>query len=178
MTSQLTKCFFSVLVLTLSLMCFALVANAQDPNPEQTARARREGPCRDPWVTIALNASKSGVTAIQGVGDVGECNTQLYGGGRWSSFGELYRYVEEARRNARQQNVAWVMSAAPNNNFNIDLKDTSTRETLWHIVAGGGGNVVSNDGAGLIGDGAGTYTLQAGAKRVIKLGKSVIIIKR
>jgi hypothetical protein len=129
-------------------------------------------------VTIALNASKSGVTAIQGVGDVGECDPKLYNNARWSNFGELFGYVEQTQRSTRQQGVAWVKSAAPNNNFNIDLKDTGTRETLWHIVAGGGGNVVSNDGAGLIGDGAGTYTLQSGARRVIKLGKSVIIIRR
>lgn len=189
MSTSRTRFFFSWLILVISLTGLSAVANAQPstPSAEKTEQARRDGPCRDPWVTIALKVAKAGFDRIEGVGDLGECNYQQYGGGSWNSFQELYGYVDEALRKQREQNVGWVKAAIGNGNFNIDLKDLSTRENLWHIVAAGGGNVVANDGAGIVAAGGGNHTGGGsnyriagaeGARRVIDLGKSVIIIKR
>lgn len=52
------------------------------------------GQCRDPWVTQAVTAVQS--RAPIGAGDSGECNTKLYGNGRWSSYADLLAKVRAA----------------------------------------------------------------------------------
>lgn len=49
------------------------------------------GSCRDPWINSAYNQIYH--RAPQGSGTTGECNINLYGGGRWSSYGDLYYKV-------------------------------------------------------------------------------------
>lgn len=49
------------------------------------------GACRDTWINSAFNQIYH--RAPQGYGSTGECNINLYGGGRWSSYPDLYNKV-------------------------------------------------------------------------------------
>jgi len=66
------------LLLVLALACgFTAVASAQ---------------CRDPWVSQAV--SQVMARAARGQGDTGECYIGNYGGGQWSSYGDLVNKVQ------------------------------------------------------------------------------------
>jgi hypothetical protein len=53
--------------------------------------ANAPGACTDPWINSAFNEIFT--RAPQGSGDTGECNIDLYGGGSWGSYADLYMKV-------------------------------------------------------------------------------------
>lgn len=63
-----------------------------------TPKYRSQGPCSDPWITIAINDVFANTKRIQGVGETGECNKYQYNFGTWSNYAELYKAVKNAQR--------------------------------------------------------------------------------
>ena len=61
-----------------------------NPSNETTALAKKNGPCSDPWLTIAL-------TKVYGSADIHKCNASLYNGGRWSDYNQLVHAVAKAK---------------------------------------------------------------------------------
>ena len=79
------------------LVSLPSVASAQLPQSvvdQLTPKYRSQGPCSDPWITIAINDVFGNTRKIQGGGETGECNKSLYNGGTWSNYAELYKAVK------------------------------------------------------------------------------------
>jgi hypothetical protein len=64
-----------------------------NPTPAQVAQARAAGYCSDPWVTLAIWFDTGGTRNPDGVGNLGECNIQLYNSGSWNSYDQLVNAV-------------------------------------------------------------------------------------
>jgi hypothetical protein len=92
-------------ILALGVMSGSAFAQA-NPSAVETEQARTRGPCRDPWVSIAVGVAKATFGPLQkggfrtetagraaGSGDSGECNPALYRGGHWDNYAELITAV-------------------------------------------------------------------------------------
>jgi len=164
-----------------ALVCTSFAtANAQTfPNPtaQRTEEARRSGPCRDPWITIAIFFLNGGTQKIAGIGGFGECNPALYNGGSWSNYNELEHAVEKTKSALNSAGVGYQMTSLPGGNAEIKLLDRGA--VVDKIQVNNGANVISNDGNSLVASGGGNYTVQSTAtEKKINLGKSVLIIKK
>lgn len=80
----------------------------QNPSAQETESARRSGPCRDPWISIAL-VRVAGKTP-QGVADLGDCNYKLYNGGSWNSYNQLAQAVKLTQTRMAKANVGYQLS--------------------------------------------------------------------
>jgi hypothetical protein len=179
----------------LSLSASGVNAQMRNPTPQETARARRTGPCRDPWVSIALTYRRLGnyytgdnTSYIAGVGDYGECNASLYNGGSWSSFDQLYRGVQTALNNM-SGNVRISMSSLGGRQFRItyDAGGGYAWSQTVRLIGDAGSTLISSDSASLITDngggvvasGGGNFRVQSvGNEKRVNLGRSVLIIRR
>ena len=128
------------LVLTIGGMLATSSLMAQNyralPNPTaaQVANARATGYCDDPWVTMAIWYVQAGTRNPNGVKGFGECNTQLYNGGTWSSYGELVQAVQ-ATTDALRAGKVWI-SLADNGNNTLSVAITASGALESYIVAG------------------------------------------
>jgi hypothetical protein len=65
----------------------------ENPSAAETAQWRKNGPCEDPWISLAVSVAKTtSVGPGRAAGD--ECNTENYHGGQWGSYKELLGYVQ------------------------------------------------------------------------------------
>ena len=175
------------MLLTASVLVFlsSATANAQyrfpDPTSQQTEQARRSGPCRDPWVTIAVYASTAGTKQIAGAGDFGECNPALYNGGSWNGYNDLHYAVEKALRALSNAGVTISMTSlgGDRRQLIIDGGGGYKSSTVLNIMINNGANLISNDGSSLVAAGAGNFRVKyTGTEKRINLGKSVLVIRK
>ena len=136
----------------LSLLC-ASASQAQSysasmryPNPNGDMNLFRNKPCRDPWVTIALQI-------VHGRANAGACLIALYNNGRWNDFNQLVHAVAATKKTLDAQGLS--IRAARVEGSRAIVAVLVDNRAGGRIVAAGGGNVVSTGGNGLIGpDGA------------------------
>jgi hypothetical protein len=167
------------------------------PNPTEAENQRyRNKPCADPWVSRAWVDLSASTEVAPGMGSVGACDTNIYNGGRWSSYAELVGYVRGVRNSLYQQRAQFRSFTGRNRERGVALLDLNERGAVlggWivgtnggniiaadaqRIVASGGGNIVASGAGNIITNAGSNYSLQAtGAKRVIKLPNAAIIIK-
>ncbi len=169
---------------TLLLPLSAATVNAQRPNPseQQIANARRNGPCRDPWITLAIWDYNGGTSNPQGVGDLGECNYLFYNGGSWNSYDQLYRAVQALR----QSNLRISMTSLGGGQarINHDAGDGYLWTQTVKFISDQGSalvgktRMVSDNGAGLISQTKDFHTLSTTNTRVIKLGNTTVVIRK
>lgn len=155
----------------------------QNPSDQFVADARRRGPCRDPWITIAIWDFNGGMSNPQGVADAGECDPNLYGGS-WSSYDQLYKAVEPTIRYLRSTGrsfkvlsdgrVGGTTSVLMLSNGFVTSQQvisnnliTSDGASIARVVSQGGGNVMSNAGGNVLSDGSHT----------LKIGNTVLALR-
>jgi len=172
-----TICFATVTVIVL----FATTAVAQLPNPSQSATdsAQRRGPCRDPWITIAIESSSG--RRPQGVGDYGECNYLLYNGGSWSNYDELSRAVRVLLGSSLR--ISLTTLGGDQARITHDAGDGFVWTQTVKFISDQGSalvgktRMVSDNGAGLIS--RTKYQIQSTPNaKVISLGNSTVLIKK
>ena len=182
--SKFRTMLFSVIGIGVLFTMSSAIANAQIPNPPQrdVDAARREGPCHDPWITLAIESCYS--RRPNGVGDYNECSPALYAKGNWSSYDELYRAIVQTLNSLSSQSVTFRMDQAGSNavKLSIDVNGTSIGSGTVGVVAQGGGNVVAQGGGNLLGsDGAGvvgrngTAVVAQGGGKVVGTGGSSLV---
>lgn len=170
---------FTFMAVGVLLSLSSATANAQKPNPSaaETQQWRQKGPCSDPWVSKAVTEYKG---SVAGAGNYGDCQTTMYNNGSWSSYDELYRGVQTAQSNMRSAGVSISMTSLPGNKFQIKT-DAGGGYVATQIITHDGASLSSMDGSTLIASGAGNFSLTAiteGNEKRIKLGKSVLILKK
>jgi hypothetical protein len=175
-----TMLFLSLAACAL-LSLSSLTANAQHPNPsaQQVAQARSQGPCSDPWITIAIWDIFASTRQPAGVGRFGDCDPQRYNNGSWGSYADLYQGVRTAFDNMNG-NVSTTKSSLSNGTYKI-VTDAGSGFTWTQIVSHDGGTLIGNDSAGVVASGGGNFSAKAitiGNEKRIKLGKSVLIIRK
>lgn len=91
------KSFLKLGILVISLACsmqsFAQ-ANGNSDRLKNYKEDCKTNVCRDPWVSQAYYEVWGNCTGA--TGDNGNCNYRLYGGGQWSSYGDLVNKVRAA----------------------------------------------------------------------------------
>lgn len=157
----------------------------QNPSDQLTADARQRGPCKDPWITIAIWDFNGGMSNPQGVADAGECDPNLYGGvGSWNSYDQLYNVVEPTIRYLHNSGRSFkILSDGRvggttsvlmlSNGFVTSQRVisnnliTSDGASIARVVSQGGGNVVSQGGGNVLSDGSDT----------LRIGNSVLALR-
>lgn len=179
----------TVLIVVGIFIIFTAPASAQMRNPtaQEIAHAKSTGPCSDPQITIALTYKRLGnymtgssTSYINGVGNLGECQSSLYNGGSWSSFAELYRGVETAFNNMNG-NVSIKMSNLGNGTarITVDAGPGFVDNMTVRLIGHDGGSLIGHDGGSVIAAGGGNFHVQStGTEKRINLGKSVLIIRK
>ncbi len=128
-----------------SLSLTAMPAFAQaNPSQAETDAARR-GPCRDPWVKIALDA-----TYGQRQWGKALCPIKLYNDGRWNSYAELLGYVRGVKSANEQQGIMLVMTSPPFDKVFIALGGVLKAALPSWLVGNDGASLIGNDSGGLI----------------------------
>ena len=120
------------------------------PNPDGDMSKFRDKPCRDPWVTIA-------VQIVYGTANAARCVTQQYNKGQWSSFNQLVHAVADYKRKMSEEKLTfsprWIVGT---NRVVPALMDSNTGAIVaagaGNIVAAGGGNIVAAGGGNIIGN--------------------------
>jgi hypothetical protein len=183
-----------IIIIFAALSVFAATMSAQIRNPtaQEITHAKTTGPCRDPWVSIALTYKRLGTyftgtstTYIAGIGDFGECNSQLYNGGSWSSFDELYRGVQEISNSG----LRITASSLGNGQLKITTDGGGgfihhdTVKVLSHdggtLINMDGASIVINHGSNVVGPGGASYRVQSVTnEKRINLGKSVLVMRK
>ena len=168
--------FFSIMAAGILLSLSAVTANAQIPNPsaQRVADASAKGPCRDPWITLAIWAKTGGTRQPNGVGDLQECSPALYNGGSWSSYDQLYRAVDQTLSGLNSAGITFSMSSPVNgvvtlktlvNGVAIGSGTVRVGQILGNsssgVVAQGAGNIISQGGSGLVSNSGGTFVVGA-----------------
>jgi hypothetical protein len=184
---KLKATIFSAAVLLL-LTAAAVDAQAlRNPTPQEVAHAKSTGPCRDPWVSIALTYMRLGnymtganTSYINGVGDFGECQAALYNGGSWSSFDGLVRGVKTAFDNMRGNvQIRMTSLGAGQARITIDAGGGFVDNMTVRLIGHDGGSLIGHDGGSVIAAGGGNFRVQSvGNEKRINLGKSVLVIRR
>jgi hypothetical protein len=169
-------------VISLALAAIPFAASAQNLDPTRNAalvaKARSQGPCRDPWVTIAIWDRFASTHAIQGAGDFGECDTTRYNGGHWSNYQELFNGVKAAFDSLAASHVTTTMVSLPNGTRQLTI-DAGEGFKYSQLVSHDGGSLIGSDGAGVVAQGAGNFHVQStSTERRISLGKSTLIIQK
>ena len=155
-----------------------------NPSTETTALAKKNGPCSDPFVTIAL-------IKVYGSADIHKCNASLYNGGRWSDYNQLVHAVAKAKGNlsapalgaglvGQKMTAQEAQAQIRAKGGNLTLAEANqlvaagagnlTQRQVLGLVAAGGGNLVGNDGASfkvgpsgsLIGNDGSTFRVSGG----------------
>jgi hypothetical protein len=158
------------------------------PTAADTEQARRNGPCRDPWVTIALTYNRLGTyaasstpTFIAGRDGWGDCNTALYNGGSWNSFAELVKAVQKTSSALSGANFSYVIVNLGGGQVKIKSMSDGVQAgiVVLKLVGNSGGTLITNDGGTLVASGGGNFSVQSTAtQKKINLGGSVLIIKK
>jgi hypothetical protein len=165
----------------LTVMSIASTANAQMPQSvvdQLTPKYRRQGPCRDPWLTIAIGDVFASTHTIQGIGDAGECNPHLYNGGSWGSYAELYRGVKTAFDNMRGT-VTITKTLMSDRTYKIVMDAGPGYKPWTQVISNDGGTLISQDGSNIILNGGGNMRVQStGTEKRINLGKSVLVFRK
>jgi hypothetical protein len=167
------------------LMSLPSIANAQLPQAsveQLVPKYRAQGPCRDPWVTIAIIDAFASTRAINGVGDFGDCDKSRYNGGSWSNYAELYRAVKTAFDNAMSVNLAISKQALANGSWKITTTLPTNQGTFINnqIISHDGGTLITSDGASLsvgstvVSQGGGNILTNNGGTLVGSGGSSVV----
>ena len=172
---------FTFMAVAILLSLSSATANAQHPNPtaQLVPQARSQGPCSDPWITIAIWDVFASTRQPAGVGRFGDCDPQRYNNGSWSSYAELYQGVKTAFDNM-SGNVTITKSSQPNGTWKI-VTDAGSGFVATQIITHDGASLVSDSGGTIVASGGGNFSGKAitdGNERRIKLGKSVLIIKK
>ena len=157
------------------MLLASATANAQDlttnPSPQETEQARRKGPCRDPWITIAYWRATAGIDNPKGAGDVMECNPSWYRGGKWHSFKELYEAVQNHKNALAAAGLKTVAAFNPRTRQKaLALVDGRGAILGGALIGMDGSSVISTDGSSLVAAGAGNAVhrlVAAGAGNVI-----------
>lgn len=175
--------FFTLIAAGALTLLASGTGNAQryaDPTNDETNRARQSGPCRDPWISMAVNTTM-GRTA-QGIGDQGECAKELYNGGQWNDYNTLAHAVKLALGNMASGSVYYGFSRSGSKGTLTLKSDGATANIMvLNVVSNHGGHVISDWGAGLISVNHSrlTYTVQTvGNQKRINLGKSILTITK
>ncbi len=179
--SKIRTTLFTFMAVAMLLSLSSVTANAQHPNPsaQQVAQARSQGPCSDPWITIAIWDVFASTRQPAGAGRFGECDPQRYNNGAWSSYADLYQGVRTAFDNM-SGNARTTLSSLPNGQRKI-VTDAGSGFTWTQVISNDGATLITSDGAGVIASGGGNFSGKAiteGNERRIKLGKSVLIIRK
>ena len=135
------------------LVSLPSLASAQLPQSvvdQLTPKYRQQGPCRDPWITIAINDAFANTHTIGGVGDSGECQASKYNNGSWSSYAELYRGVKTAFNNMAAAHLVITKEALPDGKWKTTTKSADGKFVHHDIVSHDGGTLLASDGASLI----------------------------
>ncbi len=173
------------------------------PTQAQTDQMRRQGPCRDPWISWAYVDASSGTEDAKGFSDAAQCNPRWYNNGSWSSYTELYNAVKDYRNSLYNAGLSWQRMVQPNGTIAffvaIDgvkygaigrgmvlqggkLLGTDSGGLVGNdgasMVAAGGGNMVAAGGGNMVAAGGGNFQLQAGETRRIKVGRSTYMVIR
>ena len=119
------------------------------------------GVCHDPWVTSAIKQVMG--RAPNGSGNSGECNIYRYGGGHWSSYGDLVSKVKIAFGMVPKMDNAPGQYGA-NSRIHISPNANSAG-----VIAAGGGNVIAPGGGNVIAPGGGNV-IAPGGGNVIAAG--------
>lgn len=176
----LRSVLFSLIAVGGSMMLSSATANAQqyaNPTSEETQTARRQGPCRDPWVSMAIRRVMG--RAPQGQGDFGECNYRMYNNGSWNSYNELAQAVKLALGNVAKGGVRFEITRAGVGAAIKVLHSGTIVDTMQiKLIGQDGASLVTESGSTIVAAGGGNYTVQSvGNEKRINLGKSVLIIK-
>jgi hypothetical protein len=195
--SKFRTMFFSIIASGILLSLSSTIASAQRPNPsaQRVAQARAQGPCRDPWITIAIWEKFASTRQPNGVGDLQECSPALYNGGSWSSYDQLYRAVDQTLNGLSSNGISFSISVSNGiatlgtlaNGVTIGRGTTRVvAQGAGNVVAQGAGNLITQDGAGLVShDGGGFvvggYALQSisdACKKVSIGGGKYFVVRR
>ena len=173
---------FTFMAAGVLLSLSSAIANAQKPNPSaaETQQWRQRGPCGDPWVSKAVTEYKG---SVAGVGNYGDCETTKYNNGSWSSYDDLYRGLQIAQGNMRSAGVSISMTSlgGDQRKITIDAGGGYVVHQTVKLIGNAGGLLLTSDGASVVASGGGNFSGQAiteGNERRVKLGKSVLIIKK
>ena len=122
----------SVIAVSGAILLTSAAANAQRPNPSQQEfdKYKSQGPCSDPWVTIAVIQARAGTREPYGLASSGECDPNLYGN-NWSNFNELFNIVEGTLNDMDRQREKFQVA------FDPDIRGTS------YVVRLKDGNIIS-----------------------------------
>jgi hypothetical protein len=156
------------------LVSLPLMASAQLPQSvvdQLTPKYRRLGPCRDPWVTIAINDVFANTRTIQGVGDWGECAPIKYGTmGSWSSYADLYQSVKTVFNNTSGR-LTITKETLPSGNLRVTTQSANGKFVHNDIVSHDGGTLLASDGATLI---IASAISQGGGNILVNQGSNVV----
>ena len=112
-----------------------------NPSPAETEAARK-GPCRDPWVKIALDATYGPQKWGKAL-----CSIKLYNNGQWNSYADLLGYVRGVKlANDAERLILAIAPNVPNQIFIVVggiIKAALPAALIGNDVAG----LVGNDGA-------------------------------
>ncbi len=172
----------------LVMLSIASIANAQRPNPSDrlVAQARSQGPCRDPWITIAIWEKFASTRQPAGRGDEGECKPALYNGGSWSSYNGLYNAVDQTLSRLQEGSVNFEANRQSNGQTIVRLRESGVERDKW-LISQDGSSLVSHDGGSIVAQGGGNIILNGGGNRHVQstatekridLGRSVLIIRK
>ena len=171
------------LMLTIGGLLAAGSAMAQVSNPPaaRVDYARKAGFCTDPWVTIVIWFAHGSTRDPNGVGNIGECNPQLYNGGQWSTFDQLLQAYYATDKALTSAGVRMTLRDNRNGTLTVDTRIAAAFDTyvvagkiatvnganlVTHVVSTGAGNVLGNSGAGVVGTGGGSV-VSTGAGNIV-----------
>jgi hypothetical protein len=182
--SKFKTMVFMIAAAVIMIALSSATANAQRPNPsaDREARARSQGPCRDPWITLAIWDVSGATRQPAGAADFGECNYKLYNGGSWNNYDELYRAVDALQRSS----LRITMTSLGGNERRIDHNAGDGyvwTQTIKFISDQGSALVgktrmVSDNGAGLISQTKDFHLQSVQNAKVIKLGNTTVVIRK
>ena len=183
---------FMTAVISMVLVVAGGVFAQIQPTPEITAKYQRSGPCRDPWISYAHADVSAHTDSVHGVGDSGQCNKYWYNNGSWSNYTELYNAVREYRNSLARSCVSYATKFQRDGTrvdyAVIDGTMFGTISKNGNLIGNDGGTLLSDLGSGLIGnDGStlaarvlptagGSYGLQSGEKKRVKVGPNTYLV--
>jgi hypothetical protein len=182
MVRQYHKFSFSIIALAafVAVLSFPTMSLATIPNPTaaQTAQARAAGFCADPWVTLAIWFETASTRNPNGIGNLGECNIQLYNGGSWNSYDQL---VSAVSATMRATNGVFSMSDNHDGTLTIVTNAgggfSSWAQVTGRIVATGAGNIVASGAGNIILIGGSNIILIGGSNyRLTSVGQKAIML--
>lgn len=164
-----TTVLTAVAVLAVTSSAFAQAT----PSQQRTDEARRSGPCRDPWITLAIADTTAGGIPV-GRGDEDQCNPKLYNDGNWSSYQELYRAVDQTLRKLSSVGVQFKFVNGQPAFVATDIQ----RMLAAGVIGQSGSALIGKGGAGIVAAGGGNIVAAGGgniADRQVFSGETVTI---